>query len=111
MPVAEGLDMADLCRDLGLPLLVVARARLGTINHTQLTLGAARGRGLEVAGVVICHAGGALSDADSRNLAWLRAQLGALLVGEIPYLGDARVPPEGSLEVDALLRALGPRGS
>ena len=38
-----------------LPLLVVARARLGTINHTLLTLEAIERRGLALAGVVISH--------------------------------------------------------
>ena len=33
--------------------MVVARPGLGTINHTLLTVGALRGRGVEVAGVVV----------------------------------------------------------
>ena len=45
--------MRALARDLGLPLLVAARPGLGTINHTLLTLEAARHAGLEVAGVVL----------------------------------------------------------
>jgi dethiobiotin synthetase len=43
----------DLVRWVRLPLLVVARAGLGTINHTALTVMAARGAGLPVAGVVL----------------------------------------------------------
>ncbi|HVW02125.1 MAG TPA: AAA family ATPase, partial [Planctomycetaceae bacterium] len=42
-----------LAGDLGLPLVVVARAGLGPINHTLLTLEAAERRGLHVAGVVL----------------------------------------------------------
>lgn len=45
--------MADLALSLKLPLLIVARSTLGTINHTLLTLEAARRRGLGVAGVVL----------------------------------------------------------
>src|SRR5690606_37376050 len=37
VPVADDYTMADLARELGLPLLVVARGRLGTVNHTLLT--------------------------------------------------------------------------
>ncbi|MEN6506106.1 MAG: dethiobiotin synthase, partial [Planctomycetaceae bacterium] len=40
-------------RLIGLPLVVVARPGLGTINHTLLTLHAARSAGLHVAAVVI----------------------------------------------------------
>ncbi|RMH44191.1 MAG: dethiobiotin synthase [Deltaproteobacteria bacterium] len=53
VPVTEEHDMADLALALGLPVLVVARDGLGTINHTALTVDAARARGLELAGVVL----------------------------------------------------------
>jgi dethiobiotin synthetase len=53
VPICEGYDMRALARDLGLPVLIAARAGLGTINHTLLTVEAARRAGLEVAGVVL----------------------------------------------------------
>lgn len=56
VPVARGVLMADLATRLGLPLLVVARASLGTVNHTLLTLEAARARNLALAGVVLSRA-------------------------------------------------------
>lgn len=43
----------DLVKALGLPLLVVASTRLGTINHTLLTLECARRAGLEILGLVL----------------------------------------------------------
>ena len=46
----------DLVRSLELPLLVVARAGLGTINHTCLTVACARAAGLQVLGVVFTRA-------------------------------------------------------
>ena len=56
VPVAPGVLMADLAARLALPLLIVARAALGTVNHTLLTLEAARARRLPIAGVVLCRA-------------------------------------------------------
>ena len=53
VPLADGLPVRDLAVDLGLPLVVAASPGLGTINHTLLTLEAARGAGLEVAMVVL----------------------------------------------------------
>lgn len=53
VPVAEGIDMGDLAGSLGLPVLVVARRGLGTVNHTRLTVDAVRARGLPVLGVVL----------------------------------------------------------
>ena len=43
--IDTGFLVLDLIRWLGLPLLVVARAGLGTINHTALTVMAARQQG------------------------------------------------------------------
>lgn len=45
--------VADLAGELGWPLLIVARAGLGTINHTLLTLECAASRNLPVAGWII----------------------------------------------------------
>ena len=52
-PVDQKTSMADLAQRFGLPLIIVARASLGTINHTLLTLEAAKTRKLAVAAVVI----------------------------------------------------------
>ena len=53
VPVNRNYLMIDLIKDLGFPVVLVARASLGTINHTLLTLEALRYRGIMVAGVVI----------------------------------------------------------
>ena len=48
-----GVTVLDAAAELGLPLLVVARAGLGTVNHTLLSLSAAAARGVPVAGVLL----------------------------------------------------------
>jgi dethiobiotin synthetase len=53
VPLGPDADVRDLARVLGLPLVIAARPGLGTINHTLLTLEAARSAGLTVAGVVL----------------------------------------------------------
>jgi dethiobiotin synthetase len=53
VPLTLGYSVRDLARELALPLVVAARAGLGTINHTLLTLEAARAVELRVAGVVL----------------------------------------------------------
>ena len=52
-PFCEGVDMAGLATMLDLPIVVVARPGLGTLNHTLLTLEAAHRRGLTVLGVIL----------------------------------------------------------
>lgn len=103
VPLTDDFVMADLARELRLPLLVVARAALGTINHTLLTLEVAVARGLDVKGVIVSHATGGLSDADERNLSFLRRELGGALLGEIPPLGPGETPDPATLRVPGLL--------
>ncbi|HEV3165501.1 MAG TPA: dethiobiotin synthase [Isosphaeraceae bacterium] len=52
-PLAENMTVADLAVAVDFPLVIVAGRRLGTLNHTLLTVEAARGRGLRVAGIVL----------------------------------------------------------
>ncbi len=52
-PLNATQTMADLAKHLELPLLIVARSTLGTINHTCLTVEAARQRRLKVAGAIL----------------------------------------------------------
>ncbi|GAN68865.1 dethiobiotin synthase [Acetobacter orleanensis] len=53
VPATETLMMIDLAEGWGLPVVLVARSGLGTLNHTLLSLNALRARGLAVAGVVL----------------------------------------------------------
>jgi dethiobiotin synthetase len=53
VPLADGYDVRDWARDLGLPVVVVARGTLGTLNHTLLTVDSIRAAGLTCAGVVV----------------------------------------------------------
>lgn len=53
VPITPGYLVRDLARDLALPVVVAARTGLGTINHTLLTVEAARAVGLRVVGIVM----------------------------------------------------------
>jgi dethiobiotin synthetase len=56
VPLDPANTMAELANALELPLLIVARPSLGTINHTLLTVEAARARGQRVLGVIFSRA-------------------------------------------------------
>ena len=105
VPISPTLDMAGLAQHLGLPLLVVARAALGTYNHTQLTLEAATARGLPILGVVVSHTTPDLSAADRSNLDGLLADLPVPLLGELAYGAQDLVPP---VDTAALLGMIEP---
>jgi dethiobiotin synthetase len=53
VPLADGWDVRALAARLALPVVIAARPGLGTINHTLLTLEAARAAGLEPLAVVL----------------------------------------------------------
>ncbi len=50
VPLTDDFTVRDLAVELALPLLIAASPGLGTINHTLLTIEAARAAGLDVAG-------------------------------------------------------------
>jgi dethiobiotin synthetase len=53
VPLAGEKEIVDLVADLGLPVLIVARSDLGTLNHTALTVEALENRRIPVCGVVL----------------------------------------------------------
>jgi dethiobiotin synthetase len=53
VPLSSAYLVRDLAVDLGLPLAIAASPGLGTINHTLLTIEAARAARLEIAAVVL----------------------------------------------------------
>ena len=88
-PKTEKLDRPYLVRDLaaglGLPLAVAAPPGLGTINHTLLTIEAARAAGLEVAAVVLTPWPGEPSEIERSNRLTIAA-LGEVEVKTLPLL-------------------------
>lgn len=80
VPVNETQTMADWIAYLALPVLVVARSGLGTINHTLLTLEALRARELRVAGVMM------IGEPNAGNRAAVEQYGRVPVVAEMPIL-------------------------
>ena len=86
VPLAGGLLVADLVRRLALPILVVARPGLGTVNHTLLTCLAARQMGLAVTGVIISGFPGDPDEAEASAPHLIGSLSGAPLLGVFPRI-------------------------
>ena len=86
VPISNHETFAELALALDLPLLIVARPGLGTLNHTALTVEVARARGIKVAGVVVCGTRADPDVAERTNLDELRRI--APLLGTLPYDPD-----------------------
>ena len=103
-PISKHWLNADLAERIGLPVIIVAPNRLGTINQTLLTIEAVRQRGLTVAGVVLNR----LSESDDPSTATNAAEIqqrGRVRVwGEIPFsprpeLQPSRLPESMACEL------------
>ena len=92
VPIVDRYSIADLARDLDLPLLVVVDSKLGAINHTLLTLEAAAARGLAVRGYVLNHAGAA-DKAAATNASVLARCTDAPCLGTIEWTPAAETDP------------------
>ncbi len=89
VPLRGRFTVAHLVRRLDLPILIVARPTLGTINHTALTALAAGAHGLRILGVVINYpADFARGRAERLAPAALAAAANAPVLAEVPYLGS-----------------------
>ncbi len=85
VPLADDYTVRDLAAQLGLPLLIAARPGLGTINHTLLTLHAARAAGLVVQAVVLTPWPDEPSVMERSNRETI-AQMGNVEVEVLPYV-------------------------
>ncbi len=110
-PLWKDLTTADLAKMLGLPLLIVARASLGTINHTLLALYYARTEAIPVLGVVVNHTAPAAGLAGSLGPESLRRWGKAPLLGVVPYLESPSPESitgavENSIDIGTLLHSI-----
>lgn len=87
VPIASDYTMADLAQALGAVVLIVARTRLGTINHSLLTIAECRRRGLPIAGIVLNRATDESGPEDDDNAALIAAHGGVPVWGPLPHLG------------------------
>lgn len=113
VPVGEEWTIADLAVSLKLPLVIVARAGLGTINHTVLTIRVAEQAGL-VAKAVILNEHGHDPDPSWPTNASLIEDFGDIaVIGRLPSC-DPLTPEHlretvlEHLDIDILLRELRP---
>ena len=99
-----GMDflVLDLIRWLGLPLAVVAKAGLGTINHTVLTVKAAQGAGIEVAGIILNRYPEKPGLAAETNPGVIAALTGVDILGKLPEVAELEAPADREVFLAAM---------
>ncbi len=92
VPLGPDFMVADLISSLECSVIVVGRNRLGTINHTLLTVGALEARGVKKGALRVVLMGVAKPDLSAKsNARLLKSALGKDRVGVLPYLGGRAV--------------------
>jgi dethiobiotin synthetase len=90
VPLTDDFSVRDLALELGLPLVIVAAPGLGTINHTLLTIEAAKAVGLEVAAVVLTPWPSEPSEMERSNRATI-TRLGTVEVARLQEIASADI--------------------
>jgi dethiobiotin synthetase len=86
VPIVGAYFFADLAYDMALPLIVITRPGLGTINHTLLTVQAARSWGLNLFGIVINYSEPATNSlAEKTNPTVIDLLSGVPILGIVPF--------------------------
>lgn len=92
VPIAKDYFVANLIREFALPVLIVARSGLGTINHTLLTVDAAIVRGFDIRGIIFNRMPAAnLSIAEMTNPKVIHELTGVPVLGSLPEIGGLNV--------------------
>lgn len=109
-PVNADLTMLDLMQALGYPVVVVARALLGTLNHTAMTVKLLRQAGLQVAGIVINGYEADVAQQEDASMAtnrdWLRAMNRLPILATVPRCAPEEVQPHKGVISPAVLEAV-----
>ncbi len=95
VPLTDEFDLRDLAVEFDLPVVIVSRPNLGTINHTLLTIDSVRTAKLEIAGVVING-----YDSSQTTIAEETARQVISQCGDVTILGD--VPFDETANVEEL---------
>jgi adenosylmethionine-8-amino-7-oxononanoate aminotransferase len=85
VPLTGEATVADVFRSLDAHMIIVARAGLGTINHSVLTVEACHDRGLRCAGVLLSNSENVDPAFAEENAAQIAAQSGVPVLGVLPW--------------------------
>lgn len=100
VPITDGLSFDGLFARWSLDLVIVAANRLGVINHTRLTIAAARTAGLRIRCVVLNHITREPLDISVAGNARLIAELESVPVIELPWLSNAHDVTHAAMQAE-----------
>ena len=105
-PARAVLTNLDLAALLGLPVILVGRAGLGTLNHCALSVAALESRGLAVAAVVLNRVTAEDDPTVATNARWVSEMTGVRVLGPTPFVPQRAERPRA---LAAFVDSLAPR--
>jgi len=89
VPITQRYNVSNLALQIGLPLIIVSRVQVGTLNHTLLTINAAQQHGLKVKGVILNPAyEGELQSFEAEQGKLIKELSSVSILGTCPYIND-----------------------
>ncbi|MFJ8527754.1 dethiobiotin synthase [Bacillus sp. NPDC094106] len=88
VPYTEDALVVDFAKELKLPLIIVARPTLGTVNHTVLTISYAKAHGLTVIGVILSGCKECEMERVQENKEMIEELSGVPVLGLLPELRE-----------------------
>jgi dethiobiotin synthetase len=117
VPIYTGFFFCDLIKAWDLPVIIVSRLGLGTINHTLLTNHFLQSMGISVVGVILNDAEGTKDIATKTNPEMLKQYLNVPILGIFPHLEDHTLHTmkrelladmfAGHIDTETIMRAFG----
>ena len=90
VPLTAQRDLVDLIKKIGLPVLLIARSGLGTLNHSLLTIRYGTEHGIDFLGLVLNRTRPEQEASEKTNIEILSRRITLPVTGPFPYLNPHR---------------------
>ena len=107
VPLTRTYTVLNLIQDLSVPVIVVARAGLGTVNHTSLTINALKQSEIPILGVIFNYYKGGIIEEDNKKI--IQTLNNIQIIGVVPFsenLKDLADNFEEYIDVDKILEKI-----
>ncbi|NOY65153.1 MAG: dethiobiotin synthase [Nitrospirae bacterium] len=88
VPIRDDLFVVDLVSYMGIPLIIVSVNKLGTINHTFLTVDAARSKGVDIKGLIVNEIRQSNDVSVDSNISVIKRLIDVPVVGVFPFIDN-----------------------
>jgi len=107
VPLTRNYTVLNLIHDLSVPVLIVSRASLGTINHTSLTINALKSHNIPIIGIILNYFKGGIIEEDNKKI--INSLNNIPIIGIVPFYNNIKVLAkniEKYVDIEKILQSL-----